>query len=467
MKTLASVQSQSLLKQRPAGLYGFSIIWIGQIISVLTSTMSHFALTIWLFQETGSATAMGLMQVFFLTPFLLISPFAGAMVDRYNRKLMMMVSDLAAVSATCGILVLQVTGQLQFWHLYIAAILNGLGNTFQWPAYSAAISTMLPKEHYGRANGMMSLIESGPGVFSPILAGALLPVIGLTGILLIDVATFTLAIGALLLVHIPQPPSSQEGRNARGSLKAEAAFGFQYIFARPNLLALLGIFFAGNLFSGIGWSLFTPLVLMRTGNNGSLFGIVQSAAAVGGVAGGLIMSPWGGPKRRVNGLLAAWFMSNLVGMTVFGFGRGLEVWIPSILLVTVAGPLVTGCSQAIWQAKVEPDLQGRVFAARQLIAWLTQPVTPILAGILADFVFEPGMQTEGNLIASLFVSWVGTGPGAGMSLLFIFSGLLAALTALAGYGIPLTRNIEKAIPDYDQKLTAPYTGSKSAEPSCS
>jgi MFS transporter, DHA3 family, macrolide efflux protein len=116
---------------------------------------------------------------------------------------------------------------------------------------------------------------------------------------------------------------------------------------------------------------------------------------------------------------------------------------------------------------VEPDLQGRVFAARQLIAWLTQPVTPILAGILADFVFEPGMQTEGNLIASLFVSWVGTGPGAGMSLLFIFSGLLAALTALAGYGIPLTRNIEKAIPDYDQKLTAPYTGSKSAEPSCS
>jgi MFS transporter, DHA3 family, macrolide efflux protein len=203
MKTLASVQSQSLLKQRPAGLYGFSIIWIGQIISVLTSTMSHFALTIWLFQETGSATAMGLMQVFFLTPFLLISPFAGAMVDRYNRKLMMMVSDLAAVSATCGILVLQVTGQLQFWHLYIAAILNGLGNTFQWPAYSAAISTMLPKEHYGRANGMMSLIESGPGVFSPLLAGAMLPVIGLTGILLIDVATFTLAIGALLLVHIP------------------------------------------------------------------------------------------------------------------------------------------------------------------------------------------------------------------------------------------------------------------------
>ena len=186
-------------------MFGFTIVWLGQIVSVLASMMTQFALTIWAFEKTGSATALGLVQVFFVTPFLLISPLAGALVDRKNRKTMMMVSDLGAGLATIGILVLQAFGVLEVWHLYLAAVVNGLGNTFQWPAYSAAISTMLPKEQYGRANGMMSLIEAGPGVIAPLIAGALLPVIGLVGILFIDVATFLLAIGALLVVYIPQP----------------------------------------------------------------------------------------------------------------------------------------------------------------------------------------------------------------------------------------------------------------------
>ena len=144
-------------RQRPTGMFGFSIVWLGQIISVLASSMTAFGMTLWMYKQTESATAMGLMQVAYITPFLLISPIAGAMVDRYNRKLMMMVSDFGAVLSTTAILVLYVTGNLEFWHLYVAAVINGLGNTFQWPAYSAAISTMIPKEQYGRANGLMSL----------------------------------------------------------------------------------------------------------------------------------------------------------------------------------------------------------------------------------------------------------------------------------------------------------------------
>ena len=170
--------------KRLSGMPGFTVVWLGQIVSVLASMMTQFALTIWAFEKTGSATALGLIQVFFITPFLLISPLAGVLVDRHNRKLMM-VSDLGAGLATVGILILQAFGVLEIWHLYLAAVINGLGNTFQWPAYSASISTMLPKEQYGRANGMMSLIEAGPGVIAPLIAGALLPVIGLTVILLI------------------------------------------------------------------------------------------------------------------------------------------------------------------------------------------------------------------------------------------------------------------------------------------
>ena len=154
-------------RKMPAGMTGFILIWIGQIVSVLASSMSHFGLTIWMYQQTQSATAMGLMQVFFITPFLIISPFAGVMVDRYNRKLMMMVSDLVAVIATGGIFLLLALGKLEFWHLYFAAAFNGIGNAFQWPAYSAAISIMIPKEQLGRSNGLMSLMEAGPGVVAP------------------------------------------------------------------------------------------------------------------------------------------------------------------------------------------------------------------------------------------------------------------------------------------------------------
>src|SRR5215510_8047170 len=190
---------------RPTGMFGFTVVWIGQIVSVLASSMSQFALTLFMFQETGSALAMGTMQVFFITPFLLISPIAGVWVDRYNRKLMMMVSDVTAGIATVAILILQAMGTLEYWHLYAASVLFGLGNAFQWPAYSAAISTMIPKEQLGRANGMMSLIEAGPNVIAPTLAGALIGIIGLTGILFLDVITFVFAIGTLLVVVIPQP----------------------------------------------------------------------------------------------------------------------------------------------------------------------------------------------------------------------------------------------------------------------
>jgi DHA3 family macrolide efflux protein-like MFS transporter len=356
--------------KRHAGMTGFIVVWIGQIISMLASRMSGFGLSIWMFEQTKSATAMGLMQVSYILPFLLLSPIAGVMVDRYNRKLMMMISDFAAVTATFAILILQATSHLQFWHLYIANVLYGLGNTFQWPAYSAAISTMVPKEQYGRANGLMSLLEAGPGVLAPMLAGVVLAASktnGLTIILLIDVITFFIALGALMIVHVPQPEKTVESQNEKGSIWKEAAYGFTYIFKRRSLLGLQMIFFFGNLFSGIGFTVFAPMILLRTDNNSVIFGAVNSAAAIGGIAGGLIMSVWGGFKKRTHGVLAGWIAAG-VFTAIFGFGTGLAFWIPFIIAQALVGPLIDTSNQSIWQAKVAPDIQGRVFSARRLIA---------------------------------------------------------------------------------------------------
>lgn len=434
--------------KRPAGMFGFTIVWLGQIVSVLASSMSQFGLSIWMYDQTKSALAMGMMQVFFITPFLIISPIAGVMVDRHNRKLMMMVSDLAAGVATLAILALQYFGILEYWHLYAASIVYGLGMAFQWPAYSAAISTMVSKEQYGRANGMMSLVESGPGVIAPLLAGALLPIIGLTGILFFDVATFILAIGALLIVHIPQPPRTEEGQQGSGSIWKESAYGFKYIFARPSLLGLQLIFFAGNLFAGIGFTVFAPMILARTDSNSLIFGTVQTAGAIGGLIGGVIMSAWGGFKRRVHGVLIGWIWSGL-GMAIIGLVGGLPVWITGMVLTSIIIPLVNGSNQAIWQSKVAPDVQGRVFSARRLIAWITNPISPIIAGTLADYILEPAMKITSPL--SLTFGWlVGTGAGSGMGLLIFACGLLSAIVGIAGYFYPAIRNAEDILPDHDQ-----------------
>jgi MFS family permease len=346
---------------------------------------------------------------------------------------------------------------LEFWHIYLISVVKGVGTTFQWPAYSAAISVMMPKEQYGRANGMMSLIEAGPGVFSPFLAGALLPFIHITGILSADVITFALAILSLIFVFIPHPPRTAEGHEAEGSLLKQAAFGFKYIFARPSLLGLQMIFFFGNLFAGIGFTVLAPMLLARTNQDTIVLGSVQSAASIGMVVGGVVMSAWGGFKKRVHGVLLGWFFSALLGNIIFSLGRGLPLWASTSLLSGLFVPLVNASNQAIWQAKVPPDLQGRVFSARRFIAWFTNPISPIIGGTLADFLLEPAMKVQGAGLTPIFGSLFGFGPGSGMTLLFFFCGLGMMLIGLGGYFVPAVRNAESALPDHDVLPTAETT----------
>jgi len=436
--------------KRLSGMAAFTLVWTGQIISVLASSMTQFALTIWAYEETGSATALGAVNTSFLIPFLLLSPFAGVMVDRYNRKWMMMVSDLTAIISTIGIFIINSTGQLELWHLFVASAINGLGNTFQWPAYSAAISTMVPKEKYTRANGMMSLIESGPGVFAPILAGLLLPFIKLNGILIIDIITFFIAISALLAVIIPQPKKSSEGQAGQGNIFKEAIFGFRYIFERRSLLGLLLFFISLNLVIGLSVSLFAPFILSRTGNDSTALGAVQSAAAIGAVIGGLLISLWGGFKRRMTSIFIGEALTGLFCLILFGISRTLLAWIAVSVIMEIFPVITNGASQAIWQAKVAPDVQGRVFSARRMIAWSMGPITPILAGLLADYVTEPAMQSQ-TMLSRLFGWLVGTEPGSGMAVQFILTGAAYIMIVLVVYlFFPVVRDLEDRIKDHDQ-----------------
>lgn len=434
--------------KRPSGMTGFSIVWVGQVISLLGTSMTNFAFTIWAFEQTGRATDLALIGFFFLVPLLIMSPFAGAIVDRSDRKWMMMLSDLASGIVTIFVLFLFANGWLEVWHLYITAAVSGTFQTFQWPAYSAAISTMLPKEQYARANGMLSLAESGSGILAPILAGTLLAFIGITGVIIFDIITFIFAIGALLLVHIPNPTRTEEGKEGQGGLLKESAYGFRYILARPSLLGLQLVFFVANFLSAIGFTLLAPMILARTGNNELMLGSIQSAGAVGAVLGGLVMSAWGGPKRLVHGVLLGWAITGFA-QALFGSFETLTLWLMTAFAFSFFGPIINGSNQAIWQAKVAPDVQGRVFAIRRLIAWVSTPLSTLIAGPLADFVMEPAMM-EGGRLANQFGWLVGTGAGAGMSLMFLMSGLFVMITGVAAYLFPVIRQAEDLLPDHNQ-----------------
>ena len=433
----------------PRGMRAFIIVWLGQVVSLVGSAMTFFALTFWAWEITGTATALALMGLFGFAPSVLVSPLAGALVDRWNRKLVMMLSDLAAGSTSIVVLILYWADSLQIWHLYALAAFSSVFNAFQWPAYSSAISTMLPKKHYGRANGMISMAESGSGILAPIIAGILLGIFSgnIVPILIIDIVTFSVAIVALLIVHIPQPKQSAEGASGKGSLWSESGYGFRYILARPSLLGLQLTFFAINFVGTFQYTLLNPMILARTGSDASALGYVLSAAGAGGFLGGLLLSVWGGPNRRVHGVLLGMALTSFFSGVVAGMGQTVWVWAFGGFMSMLCLPVLNGSNQAIWQAKVPPDVQGRVFAVRRLIAQISSPLALIIVGPLADYLFEPAMQPGGSL-APVFGGVVGTGIGAGMSLMMVVSGIIGVAVGLGGYLFPAVRNAEDLIPDH-------------------
>jgi hypothetical protein len=269
-------------------------------------------------------------------------------------------------------------------------------------------------------------------VLAPILAAALIMTIKLEGIILIDILSFLIAIGTLLLVVIPQPNQSEAGQKARGGLLKEAGYGFRHIFSNPSLLGLQINFTMVNLLA-MSTVLRTPMILARTGNDEVTLGIVSSITAIGGVAGGLAMSIWGGPQRRIHGVLGGLILANL-GRAVMGLGQEVYVWSMAGFFVMFFIAVCNASNQAIWQSTTPTDVQGRVFAARRVTGQLSFPLAALIAG---------------PLIASIFGGIVGTGPGAGMALLILFAAIIGIMVPGFSYAIPAFRNVEDIIPDND------------------
>lgn len=423
----------------------FTLIWSGQMVSFLGTAMTQFALLIFVWTKTHQATATVLLAFFQFVPLLVATPIAGAYVDRWNRKKAMIISDLIAGLGSVAILLLFSANVLEVWHLYIIGLIVGAFNAFQWPAFSAAITLMVDKKHYARTSGMMGLTEGVSMVLGPPLAAVLIVSVGMPGVLIVDILTFTYAIGVLLPIFIPQPPPPKEDEKQL-SIWKDSIFGFKYIYARRPLLLLVFVFFMYNFFATFAVQIYSPMILARTGDNEIILGSVMSVLGIGGLIGGITIAIWGGPKKKINGLLGGMILAGFGGLAAFPASP--VAWALGGFLFMFLSPTVNGCSQAIWQSKTAPAVQGRVFAARRFIAQISSTVGLLLVGPLVDFVFEPGFDVGGSMAG--LVSWfVAPGPGVGMAVVVFLAIALSSIVALIAYFVRDVRNIEEILPDFD------------------
>ena len=406
---------------KTTGMRSFTILWFGQILSLIGSAMTWFAFTIWAWEETGKASALATISFFAFLPTVLFSPVAGAFVDRWNRKLVMLLSDLATAIGTLTVFLVYTFGDLQIWHIYAVSILAGFFTAFQYPAYTAAVTTMLSKKDYARAEGMMGSARALSGILAPIFAAAFLGVVGLSGIMLIDLATFLFAFGTLLVIYVPQPAQTETGLQSKGTLWEEVQFGFRYINKKKSLRALTILFMIAGVFLAIGATLMAPLVLSGTGNDESALATVQSTGAVGGIVGAVILSLWGGTKKRIHNVLIGGVGACLFGIVWLGLGQAVIFWAIGSFFFAFFEPFVEGGNIAIWQTKVPADVQGRVFSARHLLVQV-----PYMFGILGA-----GYLAEGIAIPLVLVG----------------AGLLGALVFAFGYFNLRVREAETLLPD--------------------
>lgn len=440
------------MSEKTPGMRTFFFVWGGQFVSLVGNGIGIFALGVWVYETTGSATRFALAPFAGALTALVLLPFSGVIADRWDRRRLMILSDSLAGAFALVAVWLFYADLLRVWHVYVIVVGMSAGSAFLIPAFTAAITTLVPQRQLARASGMVQTARATSQILGPVSAGLLIAWIGYHGVLAIDFVTFLVGAGVLLLVRFPAPlPASSEAAveggpapaTARRGVFREALFGWFYIKDRPGLLRLLGLFSVANFSLGMVIVLLTPLVLSFS--TIAKLGTVRGAAASGLLVGGLLLSVWGGPQRRVPAILVSLVFQGLV---LFLAAAG-----PSVVLIAVAGflftlvlPIINGLSQAIWQTKVPQDLQGRVFAVRLMIAMSAMPLAFLLAGPLADHVFGP-LLLPGGALAGSVGRWIGVGPGRGIALLFIVLGVLTLLVTAVGALSPRLRRLETEVPD--------------------
>lgn len=425
-------------------IFNWSILFGGQAISLLGSLIAGFGISIWVYQLTGSALDYALLNICSLTPRIVVSPFAGAFVDRWNRRAVLLITDTISALTTVFIFLMLQLGAVQLWHIYLATAISSFCLAFQSPAYSTVSTLTMPKSHYDRLGAISSLVIGILRISYPALAGIIFAAYDMPGLVLTDLLTYGIALISTVLLFIPKVEESEEGKTSKGNLLQEATFGMRYIAQRRGLLELLLLYTLNNFLQGLVLVLFIPMVLSFA--TSQELGVTVSLGVSGNLLAALIMFAIKTPKRRIPFILLAQF-----GMGLSMVLGGLK---PSLFLITLGGFLYwvsfrfyDNYQYTLWRLKVPADIQGRIWSTQTFIAWSVLPIAFLLAAPIADSLtgpaFMPGGAADGTILSSLFE----LGPGRGIGFMFTSAGILTLIIGVWAALSPYIRNIETDLPD--------------------
>jgi MFS transporter, DHA3 family, macrolide efflux protein len=426
-----------------SGKRAFMAIWVGDMISVIGTGLTGFSLGVWVFQSTGSATLFALISLCTTLPGILLAPLAGALVDRWDRRKTMLGANIGAALCTLAITLLLWINQLELWHIYVAMSLASLCVAFHRPAYKVAATMLVSKEQYAGASGMMQASAGCQFVISPILAGLLVGTIGISRVVLIDFLSYFVAIGALMMVHIPPPKASAEGSRGRGSLLSEVAQCWRYLQQRSGLLGVVSVLTVGNFMIAFVAVLAAPMMLSFA--SPAVLGVTMSVAGTGMLIGSIALGIGGGPQRLIRSMTLFMIIGSL-GVVLMGVRQNVVLITAACFAFFFTMPFVQGCFDTVLRKKVAHDMQGRMFAVTSGVIQLAGTLAYVVAGPLSEYVFQPLMNVTGRLAPSVG-SVIGVGPGRGIALLFIVTGLLAIVVSALGYLNPRMRYVEVELPD--------------------
>lgn len=414
------------LKTLSKELKDFLILWSTQSLSALGSSMTSFALIIWSYQAQGSALTTALLSICSYAPYVIMSIVAGALSDKWNKKITMLVSDSFATLCTIIVLILLQTGRLEIWHLYCLNGLNGLMNTIQQPAADVTISLLTPKKHYQKVSGMRSFSNSLVSILTPVIATAILTFINIQAVIIFDLVTFVIAfISLLCFVKIPK---LKDDNVKKEPVLKSAKAGLKYLKNNRGILDLILFLAAINLTASIFSAALPPLILSREGGGEVALGVVNTVTGISMLIGSVITSVMPAPKSRVRVICNTLLLSMSTENFFLAFGRSVPIWCIGAILGWIGIPIMNANMDVIFRNYIPISMQGRVYSARNTLQFFTIPIGYFSGGILVDKVFEPFMASQP--IGSFFSLVFGIGKGSGAAFLFFIIAILGIATCL-------------------------------------
>ncbi|KAB1440680.1 MFS transporter [Candidatus Galacturonibacter soehngenii] len=407
-------------------LKAFIILWSTQSISTLGSSMTNFALIILSYQRYESALVTAMLSVCTYVPYVIMSIFAGAISDRWNKKYIMLASDSFAAFCTVFVWILLRNDRLEIWHLYALNALNGLMNTIQQPAADVTTSLLIPEKHYQKASGMRSFSNSLVNIVTPMIASTLLALTNIQTVILLDLITFVIAFLALLFfIKIPE---IQKEKTTQETVLQSAKNGLKYMKQNRGILDLI-LFLAAINFTASMYNAALPAMILSKETGGEVaLGVINMVTGISMLVGSIMVSLSPTPMSRVKVILNTLLLSMSTENFFLAFGNTLPIWCVGAVLGWIGIPIMNANMDVLFRSYIPLPMQGRIYSARNTLQFFTIPIGYFLGGVLVDRVFEPFMAIQPA--QGVFVMFFGTGKGSGAAFLFFVLGVLGVVTCL-------------------------------------